>query len=63
MTGNFEKGVDFGIDEENVVTANSFNKHLGNIVQSLLPLLSEEVPNPSAKSFHFPLISESQVVF
>ncbi|KAK2727251.1 hypothetical protein QYM36_007929, partial [Artemia franciscana] len=29
MTGKVEKGVDFGIDEDDVVTANSLNKHLG----------------------------------
>ena len=44
MTGKVEKGVDFGIDEDDVVTANSLNKHLGNIVQSLPPLLSVEYP-------------------
>ncbi|KAK2721181.1 hypothetical protein QYM36_003451, partial [Artemia franciscana] len=32
MTGKVEKGVDFGIDEDDVVTANSLNKHLGQFV-------------------------------
>ena len=63
MTGKVEKGVDFGIDEDDVVTANSLNKHLGNIVQSLPPLLSVGIPTPPPESFDFPLISESQVFF
>ena len=63
MTGKVEKAVDFSIDEDDVVTANSLNKHLGSIVQSLPPLLSKEVPTPPPESFNFPLISESQVFF
>ena len=57
MTGKVEKGVDFGIDEDDVVTANSLDKHLGNIVQSLPPLLSVGIPTPPPESFDFPLIS------
>ncbi|KAK2721941.1 hypothetical protein QYM36_002492, partial [Artemia franciscana] len=33
MTGKVEKGVDFGIDEDDVVTANSLNKHLETEVE------------------------------
>ncbi|KAK2709025.1 hypothetical protein QYM36_014600 [Artemia franciscana] len=33
MRGKVEKGVDFGIDEDDVVTADSLNKHLGSALE------------------------------
>ena len=63
MTAKVEKGVDFGVDKDYVVTAKSLNKCLSNIVQLFRPLLRREVPTPSPESFDFSLISESQVFF
>ncbi|KAK2715761.1 hypothetical protein QYM36_010364 [Artemia franciscana] len=41
MTGKVEKGVDFGIDEDDVVTANSLNKHLGMFERFRMPMNGE----------------------
>ncbi|KAK2717071.1 hypothetical protein QYM36_007272 [Artemia franciscana] len=61
MTGKTQTGLDFGHDEPDKETTDHLSAHLAAIVQSLLPLNSEDFPHPSLDFMDFPIITESRV--